>query len=108
MLRALRVVVYVPAEPSQGHTAGRRIDGDDIEDAVLPAPEEDQVSGLDRRRDVCDPQVISVHGHGRGWERVLHGERSRFVVLDGLEERLRELLDVLPIGSMCIDSSPRS
>ncbi len=32
----------------------RRIDGDYVEDAVLPTLEEDRVSWLNRRRDVCD------------------------------------------------------
>ena len=47
--------------PHECMSWGTRIDGDDVEDAVLPALEEDQISRLDRRGDVCDSHVIAVH-----------------------------------------------
>ena len=34
---------------------------DDVEGAVLPTLEQDQVSSFNRRRDVCDAQVAAGH-----------------------------------------------
>ena len=45
--------------PYEGMWWGGRLDGD-VQDAVLPALEEDQVSGFNRRRDMRDSQVIAV------------------------------------------------
>ena len=37
------------------------LEGDHVEDAVLTALEEDQISGFNRHRDMCDSQVIAGH-----------------------------------------------